>query len=239
MRPRILGLLLLLVTSAPMAHGETIVLTSVRDNTLFEDAQGDTSNGSGPSVFCGRISQGRIRRSLVMFDLSVLPTSALIDSVELELHMASSSDLEPRVLALHRVLAAWGEGASFSSGGQGAPAEPGDATWLHTSYPTSYWSQPGGDFAATPSDTVTVQQPEGDYVWRSEAMRDDVRGWTKQTTPNCGWILLGDESVPNTARRFDSRESSTTSYRPRLVIHYSVPTDVVPMTWGKIKIRYR
>ncbi|HZV90771.1 MAG TPA: hypothetical protein VFF34_02055, partial [Candidatus Nitrosocosmicus sp.] len=83
-----------------MAHGETIVLTSVRDNTLFEDAQGDTSNGSGPSVFCGRISQGRIRRSLVMFDLSVLPTSALIDSVELELHVASSSDLEPRVLAL-------------------------------------------------------------------------------------------------------------------------------------------
>lgn len=239
MRPHILGLLLLLVTSAPMARGDTIVLTSVRDNTLFEDAEGDTSNGSGPSVFCGRISQGRIRRALVMFDLSVLPTSTVIDSVELELHMASSSDPEPRVLALHRALAAWGEGASFSSGGQGAPAEPGDATWLHTSYPSSYWSKPGGDFAATASDTVTVPQAEDDYLWRSETMTDDVRGWTGQTTPNYGWILLGDESVSGTARRFDSRESTTTAYRPRLVIHYSVPTDVVPMTWGKIKIRYR
>ena len=239
MRPHILGLLLLLVTSAPMARGDTIVLTSVRDNTLFEDAQGDTSNGAGPSIFCGRISQDRIRRALVMFDLSALPTSTVIDSVELELHMASSSDPEPRVLTLHRALAAWGEGASFSSGGQGAPAEPGDATWLHTSYPNSYWSKPGGDFAVPPSDTVTVPQPEDDYVWRSETLTDDVRGWTGQTTPNYGWILLGDESVSGTARRFDSRESTTTAYRPRLVIHYSVPTDVIPMTWGKIKIRYR
>ncbi|HEX5032309.1 MAG TPA: DNRLRE domain-containing protein [Candidatus Eisenbacteria bacterium] len=239
MGPRILVCLLLLVTSAALARGETIVLPAVRDNTLFEDAQGDTSNGLGPSIFCGRISQGRIRRALVMFDLSLLPTSVVIDSVGLELHMAIGSDLESRVLALHRVVAGWSEGASYSSGGQGAPAEPGDATWLHASYPNSYWLQPGGDFVATPSDTVTVQQPEGDYVWRSEAMTEDVRGWIQQTTPNYGWILLGDESVPNTARRFDSRESPATSYRPRLVIHYSVPTDVVPMTWGKIKIRYR
>jgi hypothetical protein len=98
---------------------------------------------------------------------------------------------------------------------------------------------PGGDFAATASDTVTVQQLEADYVWRSESITADVGGWASQTTPNFGWILIGDESVPNTARRFDSRESTTPAFRPRLVIHYSVPTPVIRMTWGKIKSRYR
>ena len=239
MRPCILGMLALLIAPVSAAHGETIVLTSVHDNTLFQDADGDTSNGSGPNVFCGRNSQGRIRRALVMFDVSALPASAVIDSVELELHMAMSSDLEPRVIELHRVLAPWGEGASISLGGQGAPAQPGDATWLHSSYPSTYWSEPGGDFAAASSDTTTVSQAEDDFAWRSVVMADDVRGWTSQTSPNFGWILVGDESVPNTARRFDSRESTTPSFRPRLAIHYSVPTDVVPMTWGKIKIRYR
>lgn len=239
MRACILGLLLLLAANAPAVRGDTLVLTSIRDNTLFEDAEGDTSNGSGPNVFCGRNTQGRIRRALVMFDVSALPASTVIDSVQLELHMATSSDSDPRVIALHRVIAAWGEGASISLGGQGAPAQPGDATWLHSSYPNSYWSNPGGDFVGTPSDTAIVSQSEADYLWRSEALADDVRGWITQTISNSGWILIGDESVPNTARRFDSRESSTPSFRPRLVIHYSVPTPVFPTTWGKIKVRYR
>jgi hypothetical protein len=239
MRRCIVVMLALLAAPVFTARAETVILTPVHDNTLFEDADGDTSNGSGPNVFCGRNSQGRIRRALVMFDVSALPPSAVIDSVELELHMAISSDVASRVITLHRVLAPWGEGASVSSGGQGAPAQTGDATWLYSSYPSGFWSEPGGDFAASSSDTTTVPQAEGDYAWRSEAMADDVRGWTSQASPNFGWILVGDESVPNTARRFDSRESTTSSFRPRLSIHYSVPTDVVPMTWGKIKIRYR
>jgi hypothetical protein len=37
----------------------------------------------------------------------------------------------PSNIELHRVLADWGEGASNSNTGQGAPSQTGDATWIH------------------------------------------------------------------------------------------------------------
>jgi hypothetical protein len=234
-----LAWLVFITVLAGAARGDTVTLNPIRDNTLFEDADGDTSNGAGTGIFCGRMSQGRIRRALIMFDLTgALPAEAVIDTAKLELHMNSSSDPFPRLIRVHRVLADWGEGASASAGGGGAPAQPGDATWLHRFYPTSFWSSPGGDFIAGPSDTLTVAG-EGDYVWTSEALADDVRGWVSQATGSFGWVLLGDEMVSNTARRFESRESATSSFRPRLVLHYSIPTAVRATTWGEIKSKYR
>jgi hypothetical protein len=39
--------------AAPPAAGSVVTLTAVRDNTLFEDAAGSLSNGSGPAIFAG------------------------------------------------------------------------------------------------------------------------------------------------------------------------------------------
>lgn len=231
--------LLLLVVLSSVADGATVELPAVRDNTLFQDAQGDTSNGAGSGVFCGRNSQGRIRRALLAFDLTAaLPAGADLDSARLELHMSSSSDLSERTLSLHRLLADWGEGASATAGGGGAPAQPGDATWLHTFYPASLWSAPGGDYVSEASASIAVLG-EGDYACRSEALTDDVRAWISQNAGSFGWMLIGDESGPNTARRFDSRESATLPFRPRLVLHYSLKTPTLPETWGRLKLRYR
>jgi hypothetical protein len=235
MLPRIAFATLLLVTFATAARGETITLTSVRDNTLFEDATGSLSNGSGTDMFCGKISQGSLRRSVVAFDVSSLPTDAVIDSVRLELHLSRNADFVSRLIRVYRVLLDWGEGASVSAQGLGAPSQVGDATWLHTFYPNSFWSKPGGDFAGTASDSLTVQGV-GDYVWNSPGLASDVHAWTSQSLPNFGWILIGDESTPMTARGFNTHEGAIP---PRLVIHYSITTDVKPMTWGKIKILYR
>ena len=233
---RILCSLLLWVALTPSARGETIILTPLKDNTLYEDASGSLSNGSGPEVFCGRIliAPGPVRRALLAFDVSSLPTDATIDSVSLELELTRSSDPEPRLIRVYRVLSDWGEGAS-SGTGQGAPAEAGDATWLHTFSPNSLWSKPGGDFASTASDSTTVLAP-GPYVWKSQGLASDVHGWTSESIPNFGWILIGDETTVKTARGFDSSEGTTP---PRLVIHYSVTTDVTTTTWGKLKLRYR
>ena len=110
------------------AADDVLTLEATRDNTLFEDAQGDTSNGSGPSLFAGRISQGRVRRALVSFDVrSALPHGTVVDSVTLHLHLSGSSDPLPRAIRVHAVLADWGEGASASAGGSGAPAQDGDS----------------------------------------------------------------------------------------------------------------
>ena len=105
------------------AAADVLILEAAQDNTLFEDAQGDTSSGSGPSLFAGRNSQGLVRRALVSFDVrSALPHDARVDSVTLHLHLSSSSDPSPRAIRVHRVLADWGEGASSSAGGRARPS---------------------------------------------------------------------------------------------------------------------
>lgn len=223
---------------ASSAAADVRVIEATRDNTLFEDAQGDTSSGSGQSLFTGRNSQGRVRRALVLFDArSALPQGALIDSVTLQLHLSSSSDPDPRVVDVHRVLADWGEGASVSGGGTGAPAQDGDATWLHTFFPAAYWTMPGGDFAASPSASTTVAG-EGDWEWRGSQLTADVQSWLADGGEH-GWILVGDETVPGTARRFDSREYPTPDRRPRLTVHYSMLTPAVARSWGGLKLHLR
>ena len=81
-------------------------------------------------------------------------------------------------VSLHRSLADWGEGASNATGqeGLGATSEFGDATWLHTSVPSSFWSQPGGDFDPDSSATQQVGAV-GTYAWSSPGMTADVQKW--------------------------------------------------------------
>jgi hypothetical protein len=231
---RVLGSFLLLTTLASSARGNTITLTAVKDNTIFSES-GSLSNGVGIDMYSGRILNGPLRRALIVFDVSSLPTDVVIDSVRLELKLTKSPDLTPRLIRVYRVVADWGEGASDGQLGQGGLAQPGDATWVNTFYPNSLWSTPGGDVAAAGSDSLTVVGP-GDYVWTSAGLASDVHGWTSQTFANYGWMLIGDEIVNRTVRQFSSREGATP---PRLVIHYSAATPVQQTTWGKIKTRYR
>jgi len=229
---------LVVALAAPVARASGVSLSPVLDNTLFEDADGDTSNGSGPALFAGENSQGRIRRAVLAFDVAgALPEGATVDSVRLVLHVSNVSDPSPRVMRLHRLTAGWGEGASSAAGGSGAPAAPGDATWLHRFHPDMFWSAPGGDFDPSPSATLTVDGV-GDYEWTGKALADDVRAWLEHPESNFGWILIGDESGANTARRFDSRESTTESSRPTLVIH-SAKVSTLATSWGRIKACYR
>ena len=82
------------------------------------------------------------------------------------------------------------------------------------------WTTPGGDFDATVSASLAVDA-EGEYAWRSPQLASDVQTWNDSPATNFGWILLGDESVSMTAKRFDSHESVATG--PRLTVYYSVP----------------
>lgn len=233
-----LAILLGVALASAAAPASVVSLTPIRDNTLFEDTEGDTSNGSGPAVFAGENSQGRIRRAVLAFDIAgTLPAGTSVDSVRLRLHVSNVSDPSPRVMRLHRLAAGWGEGASSAAGGSGAPAAPGDATWLHRFYPDMPWSAPGGDFDPSPSASLTVGGL-GDYEWTGKSLVNDVRAWLEHPESSFGWILIGDESGPGTARRFDSRESTTESFRPTLVI-YSTEVSTFATSWGQIKARYR
>lgn len=221
--------MVLVVGSA--ATADVVTLGASRDNTLFENANGAVSNGAGVNMFVGRNSQGGIRRGLVAFDLSAIPAGSTITSVSLML-LASQTQGPAGEVALYRTLADWGEGSSSSTGGGGAPSQPGDATWIHTSFNTSFWTTPGGDFAPEASASLLVSDP-GAYVWSSTSeLVADVQGWLDNPGSNFGWGLIGQESSTGTAKRFETRENEVEGSRPLLRVEYVVPAPSAAVLFG-------
>jgi hypothetical protein len=107
------------------------------------------------------------------------------------------------------LLADWGEENSSCADGVGALAEPGDATWSSRYFDTVPWTAPGGDFDPTASGS-TAMPILGPVTWSSQpGMVADVQSWLDAPAGNFGWIILGNEIAPATAREFDSRESLT------------------------------
>lgn len=207
----------------------SIELTPVKDNTLFESGTGHLSNGVGAGLFVGKTNNNLLRRGLLTFDIaSAIPPAAVIESVRLTMHMAQTST-GARTVSVHRVLTDWGEGTSNSTvggGGQGAPATTGDATWIHTFFDTATWQNAGGDFDDTASASMMIGII-GTYTWNSTPrLVNDVRDWLERPDENFGWLLRGDEEAQGTAKRFDSRESLTSAFIPKLHIIYSIATDV-------------
>ena len=231
---KILPTLLLSCLTATPAFAETVHITADRDATLIEDAEGDVANGSGPSIFAGQTNQSMfgVRRALVRFDVaSALPADAIIDSAYLSMY-ENSNNAAPSDISVHRVLADWGEGASFSNGGSGAPAQEGDATWLHTFYDYDYWVQQGGQYVANASASETVGGNDF-YTWQSTNQTvNNVRYWLHHPQRNFGWLIMGDEYMRGSVKRFASRESGNCdpengtgncNLRPMLTIEYHLP----------------
>jgi hypothetical protein len=242
-RSVLLGVLLSAPFLASPAAADVVEIVSGRDNTLYESSGGTLSNGAGPSFFAGRTAQATnsIRRGLVWFDVAgAVPAGATVLAAQLRLSLTATSGGTHDV-ALHRVNASWGEGASNAgdSGGGGAPAQPGDATWRHRSFSSVLWATAGGEFAAVPSATIPVGDL-GDYTWPSSAqLVADVAGWLAAPASNHGWLLRGVESSQPSSRKFESRESTLPALRPVLTVEYEVPVPAPGTSWGRIKSTYR
>jgi len=207
------------------AFAEFALLRPAKDSTLVEDSAGALANGSGDAVFAGRInaSSRSIRRALLAFDVAaVVPAGSTVTGATLQVTLSSTS-AGPVTVRLQRVLADWGEGASASGGGGGSPATPGDSTWLHRFYNDLFWTLPGGDFEPTPRGGAIVDQP-GPYTWVSTPeMVADVQAWLDQPASAFGWALRGDETRPQTVKRFDSREAADEASRPLLEVDFVPP----------------
>jgi PKD repeat protein len=208
-----------------------VTVSASKDNTLYEDVAGAFSNGAGNFFFAGKTAgttpPAENRRAVFSFNVagSGVPPGSTIDSVFLVLTM-DKTVAGGSAVTLHRLSADWGEGTSAPldpNEGRGDASESGDATWIHTFYNTTFWTTPGGDFTGGASASTGVSGV-GTYTWGStSAMVVDVQGWLDTPATNFGWILIGDESQPTTAKRFASRTNPTAANRPKLVIHFTAP----------------
>lgn len=208
--------------AAGLSAQTSVSIPCAADNTVYFDVLGGTSNGSGSTFIVGRNGVGTATRGLLRFDVAaVVPAGASIVSAQLTIEAQQSQYASTLNLGVHRVLQAWGEGGSVapSGGGFGTAAQAGDATWLHSMFPTTFWTNPGGDFA--PASFVLPTPPNGiaSSVPGPETV-GDVQFWLDNPAQNFGWLLLSNESLTApTARRFTSSEASAGT-RPTLTVNY-------------------
>lgn len=234
---RALAAISLLAVANGLAAQTTVVVPCDRDNTLYESATGSLSNGRGMGLFVGvtgQVTNAR-RRTLVHFDVaSVVPTGARVVSVRLDMNVSRTAvPLSFDVMA-HRVLRNWGEGTSNAGGqeGSGAAATAGDATWRHSVYPSTLWTNLGGDFVATPSCPISTPSFGIASSPVAASMNADVQGWLENPAQNFGWLLKTDELVAYKTRRFDSREAPLGSVPPTLTISYLLPGQATSVGQG-------
>jgi len=207
----------------------TISLGSVADTSLYQNKP--DFNLGGTTLVAGTNQQVSRSRGLFRFDLSSVPTDAVVTGVEVQLYCTRQPDPDqhggpvPSDFSLHRLWVGWGEGAG--SGTTGSVAMVGDATWNERHYLGTSWDTPGGlsggDFASNPSATTAVGNV-GLYAWGSSTeLIDDVQSWLAAPSSNFGFILVNQsEGTSGSARRFASREQPGGLIpAPKLIITYS------------------
>jgi MYXO-CTERM domain-containing protein len=232
-RAKFLAVLMALGVSAT-AQAAELLLAPSQDNSIYTGNGLETrSDGQGDYLWLSVTAGGVNRRSLIRFDTTAIPPGAVVTEVTLSLYESRARDAH--VVTVHRLLRSWGEGASNGGGqGEGAPAAPGDATWLHAFFPNVFWAQPGGDHVAAPSASASVGFAGEFYSWGPSAgLRNDVQAWVNAPASNHGWILIGQESGLQNAKRFESGNNAVVVNRPRLRVVYDLPVqgDVPLPAW--------
>ncbi|MHC5115135.1 MAG: DNRLRE domain-containing protein [Planctomycetota bacterium] len=217
------------IVNAGGVRADTIELPAAADTSLYEEST-LFSNGAGDHFFCGLNNGGFKRRGLIRFDVAGnIPAGSVITDATLTLYM-SRTTAPPTNVSIHRVTQGWGEAGSDApdAEGGGAPAMPGDATWLYRFVDavnpllSPPWSSPGGDYAFPASATTLVADFDW-YDWSSPAMLDDVRGWFEDPGGSRGWIVIGNEDFVHSAKRFDSRTAPLPQFRPVLSVTFDPP----------------
>ncbi|MBN1888840.1 MAG: DNRLRE domain-containing protein [Thermoflexales bacterium] len=159
----------------------------------------DTNYGTASTMWAGYDDylnpDGMIARSMVKFDLSVVPADAVLNSAVLRVYKGASYDFdgEWRTITAYRISSAWSESS---------------VTWnTRPDYSTAYGS------ASVPHDT---------YDWHSFDVTGLVQGWINGHLANFGIMLRGPEWSGNDSswKAFYTRERGD-PYTPQLVLNYA------------------
>ncbi|HEB52193.1 MAG TPA: DNRLRE domain-containing protein [bacterium] len=231
--PMIRPFALIAVVTAWLPAQTTVSIPADRDATLYASTTGNLANGGGSAMFAGMTGQPQPRRALLHFDVvGAIPAGAQVLAADLQLTVQNTSSGLPTPVFVHLVAQDWSEGTTVAPGGQGAggPAQAGDVTWLHTDFPSAFWANPGGDFAPTPSFTMTLPANGAFSSGSLPGLVADVQSFLDTPSGNFGWLIKDDELGASTAAKVFTREASSPSQRPKLSVTYLAPGDTG--SWG-------
>jgi len=212
MKTRLLKSLSTIILGILICHthlfGQTTTnLNPIKDNSIYSES--DNSNGTG-ELFSGKtgLNNGNaLRRALIKFDLTSIPSGATITSVTLTVNVNKvSPGSGTENYKIYGLTKDFGEGTSFSAQGIGASAVAPDATWNYAMFNTVNWTVSGGDFEAGSLASLNLTGT-GSYTFLSTTnLINLAQSWLDSPASNNGLILIGDESKSNTARQFGSKD---------------------------------
>ena len=179
---------------------------------------------------------------LIWFDISSIPTSAVIGSATLEMYMTSTRNgTNEKEVAVHRLLKDWEEGLGTGIDGIAAKKEEVCGTWTGKG---EDWAalgadEPGEDFVEEADDIIAIAGETGE--WYSWDVTEMCKHWVRNPDENFGAILR--EPRPHAAtlgtKVFASKENADSGIRPTLVVVVDAlsvdSTDELATTWGQIK----
>lgn len=144
-----------------------------------------------------RIAFDYFYRAYLQFDLSALPSDAVIVSADLKLFQPNAIFTADLMIGLHQVAESW---------------EESTITWDN---------QP--DYLISPESTITVAI--GEISWLSWNVTNLLQGWLDGNIANYGIMLkqTGVASADTVVHCYSSDELISTALRPKLEIIYYVP----------------
>src|SRR5947208_15086093 len=85
-----LAALLLFAMVRSTALADMVVLSPQKDNTLYQDPKGFLSNGQGIYFFAGMTGANTLRRGLITFDLTSIPTNAIMTGATFSMFLSKT-----------------------------------------------------------------------------------------------------------------------------------------------------
>jgi hypothetical protein len=163
-----------------------------KDTSIYSDS----SNSNFDLNTALYISQSALRRALIQFDLSSIPTGVQVTLAELELYSMSFSGGSGNSLAINEVTSSWVENT---------------VTWN---------TQPS--FNATAIST-TLFGPANS--WRKLTITSSVDKMIKGILANNGWVLKCNDETGNPMweQYYSSDYTTDTTKRPKLTVTYNQP----------------
>lgn len=194
-------------TATPTQGVASRTLYAIADATILEGYPGNnfgTTNDMWAGYDDGLNPNGRIVRSLIRFDVSSLPPSAVIQSAKLRVYYIGYRDYANRVntITAYRITGNWTELG---------------VTWNNKPSPDASYGS-----VDIPANT--------NWGWRELDVRALVQGWVNDSIANQGVMLRGPEAsgADSSYRKFSTREGP---YSPQLMITYvaaAAASDVPP-----------
>ncbi len=176
--------------------------TNTIDTYIKEDSGGNDNYGNDSKLYVGE-GAGKLRRSLLRFDLSGIPAGSIISNATLTLTRVGGDGVTLS-LSAHRLTNSWVEGQT---------------TWTIRQTGTN-WASLGADYAATALSTITSDATNGP---RNFNLTNTVQNWLNGTYANHGVLIKQTTTALDKRHEFASSENGTAADRPKLVVQYVTP----------------